>query len=68
MNPPQEYSTLLEAVGTVADPRKARGKQHEWRVLLTLICAAMASDQKSVRAMAQWVQEHTSHLSVARAV
>ncbi len=52
MDSPQEYSTLLEAVSTVSDPRKARGKQHEWRVLLTLICAAMASGQKSVRAMA----------------
>jgi predicted transposase YbfD/YdcC len=62
MDPPQEYSTLLEAVSTVADPRRARGKQHEWRVLLTLICAAMASDQKSVRAMAQWVQEHACQL------
>lgn len=62
MDPPQEYSTLLEAVSTITDPRKARGKQHEWRVLLTLICAAIASDQKSVRAMAQWVHEHASQL------
>ena len=62
MDPPQEYSTLLEAVSTVSDPRKARGKQHEWKVLLTLICAAIASDQKSVRAMSQWVHEHASQL------
>lgn len=62
MDPPQEYSTLLEAVSSVSDPRKARGKQHEWRVLLTLICAALASDQKSVRAMSQWVHEHAAQL------
>jgi hypothetical protein len=62
MDPPQEYSTLLEAVGNVPDPRKARGKQHDWKVLLALTCAAIASDQKSVRAMSQWVQEHAHEL------
>lgn len=62
MDPPQEYNTLLEAVGKVTDPRKARGKQHEWKVLLTIICAAIASEQKSVRAMAQWVCEHSQQL------
>ncbi len=62
MDPPQEYSTLLEAVSKVADPRKARGKQHDWKVLLSITCAAIASDQKSVRAMSQWVQEHAEQL------
>lgn len=62
MDPHHEYSTLLEAVSTITDPRKARGKQHEWRVLLALICAAIASEQKSVRAMAQWVYEHAEQL------
>jgi hypothetical protein len=33
----RQYSTLLEAVADVPDPRQARGKQHAWAVILTVI-------------------------------
>ncbi len=57
-----QYTSLLSALAHVPDPRKAKGKQHEWRVVLGVLCGAMASGQQSVRAIAQWVSEHHSQL------
>jgi len=56
------YTNLLEALVQVPDPRKAKGKQHEWRIVLAALCAGMASGQRSVRAIAQWVREHEEEL------
>ena len=39
----RKYSTLMEAVVDIPDPRKARGKRHAWALLLTLISAALLS-------------------------
>lgn len=57
-----QYTNLLEALAQVPDPRKAKGKQHEWRIVLVALCAAVASGQRSVRAIAQWVREHEAEL------
>lgn len=57
-----QYTNLLEALAQVPDPRKARGKQHKWRIVLAVLCAAMASGQRSVRAIAQWAKEHETEL------
>ena len=57
-----KYSTLMDAVVDIPDPRKARGKRHPWPVLLTLISAALLSGQRSGRAIGQWVDEHTVDL------
>ena len=35
-----QYNTMLIALSDVPDPRKARGKQHEWRALLAILCGA----------------------------
>ena len=56
------YSTLMDAVVDVPDPRNARGKRHPWPLLLTLIAAALVGDQHSGRAIGQWVQEHGHEL------
>ena len=32
-----QYTNLLEALTHVPDPRKARGKQHEWRIVLIVL-------------------------------
>jgi hypothetical protein len=45
MDTPQ-YSTLLEALQNVPDPRKARGKRYGWQLLLTIIVAGLASNTK----------------------
>jgi hypothetical protein len=44
------------------DPRCKRGQRFEWRILLALISAALASGQKTPRAMAEWVTEHAQVL------
>lgn len=54
----RKYSTLMDAVADVPDPRKARGKRHSWALVLTLIAAALVCGQRSGRAMGQWVAEH----------
>ncbi len=58
-----QYISLLEALAQVPDPRKARGKQHEWRIVLAVLCAAVASGERSVRAIAQWAKEHEAELT-----
>lgn len=60
---PGQYTSLLQALAQVPDPRKARGKQHEWRIILAVLCAAVASGQRSVRAIAQWAKEHEAQLT-----
>lgn len=57
-----KQATLMEYVADVPDPRKRKGKRYEWRFLLSLICAAMASGQKSIRGIAEWVMFHAKQL------
>lgn len=64
MDQPQ-YTTLTEALKSVPDPRHARGKRYAWVFLLTLIAAAMISGQKTVNAIADWVQVHADELRAA---
>jgi len=63
MDEPQ-YSTLLEALSAVPDPRKARGKQYSWVLLLTLVSSALGSGERSGHGIASWVAEHASALLV----
>src|SRR5262245_7762484 len=64
MNAP-EYSRLLDALRDVPDPRRARGRRYAWPLLLTFIAAAMASGERSVRAIGQWVAERADELVAA---
>jgi predicted transposase YbfD/YdcC len=58
-----EYTTLVEALRAVPDPRKARGQRYPWDLLLTVIAAALASHQPHGRAISQWVHEHADELA-----
>ncbi len=60
-----QYSTLVEALAGVPDPRKARGKRYPWRLLLILLAAGLASGQQTARAIAQWLRLHASELKAA---
>ena len=60
-----QYSTLMEALAVIPDPRKARGKRFCWLVLLTLLAAGLASGQQTGRAIAQWVVLHADALRAA---
>ncbi|MDQ5853255.1 MAG: ISAs1 family transposase [Chloroflexota bacterium] len=58
----RKYSTLMDAVAAVPDPRKRRGKRHPWALILTLLSAALVCGQHSGRAIGQWVEEHSVEL------
>ncbi len=58
----RKYSSLMDAVVDVPDPRKRRGQRHPWGVILTLLSAALVCGQRNGRAIGQWVQEHTHEL------
>ncbi len=58
----KQYSTLLDALAAVPDPRQARGKRHDWTFLLGVIAAAVLSGQRSAAAIAQWAHEHAQAL------
>src|SRR5919205_4443511 len=58
----RKYSSMTDAVADVPDPRKRRGQRHPWRLILTLIRAALVCGQRTGRAIGQWVTEHTTEL------
>ena len=60
----KQYSTLMDALTDVPDPRNARGKQYPWTLLLTLVCSALASGERSGHGIASWVAEHATILVV----
>jgi hypothetical protein len=60
-----QYSSLLAALAAVPDPRHARGKRHEWPVILGVIASAVLSQQRSAAAIAHWVQCHAARLLTA---
>lgn len=63
-----QYSTFVGALQAVPDPRHARGQRHAWSLILTLIVAALASNQPNGRAIGQWVSLHTEELKSLLAV
>jgi predicted transposase YbfD/YdcC len=60
-----EYSTLLDALTAVPDPRHARGQHLEWSLILGVIASAILSQQRSAAALAHWVHAHAAVLLAA---
>lgn len=58
--------SLWEALATVEDPRKARGKRHPLAAILTLAVAATLCGAEGYQAIADWGRNHGS--SMARAL
>lgn len=58
----RQYSTLLAALCQVPDPRHKKGQRFSWPFLLSLILAAVASDQHDAHAIAHWVSLHATEL------
>jgi predicted transposase YbfD/YdcC len=65
MDQQKQYSTVLQALAALPDPRHARGKQLEWSFILGVIVSALLSQQRSVSAMAQWAKQHATPLITA---
>src|SRR5215212_9520886 len=57
-----QYSTLMDALKHIPDPRKRRGKRYAWLHLLTILVAGLASGERSARAIAQWALLHADEL------
>ena len=55
-------STFMDHLAELPDPRKRRGTRHAWRVLLTLISAAVAAGCRTPHAIGQWVGLHATVL------
>jgi predicted transposase YbfD/YdcC len=58
----EQYSTLMDAITQVPDPRKRRGKRYPWPLLLTILVSGLASGYQTARAIAQWAQLHADEL------
>jgi len=58
----KQYSTLMDALDDVPDPRKRRGKRHSWRLLLVLLVSGLASGYQNARAIAHWAKLHADEL------
>jgi len=54
----QDSTTFIEQLERTPDPRHARGRSFEWRVLLAIISAALVSGQTTPRSIAHWAVEH----------
>ena len=52
--------SLREALASVPDPRKARGRRYTAATLLTLAVCAMLSGARSLYAIAQWGRDHNA--------
>jgi len=57
-----QYSTLMDALTAIPDPRKCRGKRHGWIMLVTILLAGLASGCQSARAIAHWARLHADEL------
>jgi predicted transposase YbfD/YdcC len=58
----QQYTTLVEVLKQVPDPRKRQGQCHRWMTLLTLIAAALASAQRTPQQIIRWVHSRRTEL------
>jgi len=60
-----QYSTLMDTLKEVPDPRQARGQRYPWWLLLALLGGALTSGQRTAHAMADWVRLHAVELMEA---
>jgi predicted transposase YbfD/YdcC len=50
-----QYTTLVDVLKQIPDPRNRKGRRHRWVIVLSLIAAAMASAQRTPQAIARWL-------------
>lgn len=58
----QQYTTLVEVLKQVPDPRKRQGQRHRWITLLSLIAAALSSAQRTPQEIIRWVHSRRAEL------
>jgi predicted transposase YbfD/YdcC len=52
----------LAYVKEVSDPRRARGRRYRWELVWAVICAGLASGQKTAWAIGRWAKHHAQEL------
>ncbi|HEY0606011.1 MAG TPA: transposase family protein, partial [Herpetosiphonaceae bacterium] len=55
-------TTFVDLLSQLPDPRHARGKRHDWCLILTVSSAALAAGCATPHAIAQWVSLHAAML------
>src|SRR5215212_3357832 len=58
----QQYTTLVEVLKHLPDPRKRKRRRHRFLTLLCLIVAAVASTLRTPPAIARWVHSQREEL------
>ncbi len=58
----EQSITLVPYLKAVPDTRHARSKQYELWVLLTILCVALLSGQKTVWGIVEWAVLHSREL------
>jgi predicted transposase YbfD/YdcC len=53
-----DSTTFIDQLERTPDPRRARGRSFEWRILLAIISAALVSGLTTPRGIAHWALEH----------
>jgi len=57
-----QYSTILEALGDIPDPRKARGKRHPWKLILLLVALGVLHGEETPYGISMWMKSNTEKL------
>lgn len=58
----QDSTTFMAQLQRTPDPRRARGRSFEWRILLAIISAALVSGLTTPCGIADWAREHATAL------
>ncbi len=58
----EHSTTFIDRLAQVPDPRCPRGQRFEWRILLAIITAGLASGHKTPGAIGAWMKEHAAEL------
>ena len=57
-----QYSTVLDILADIPDPRKARGKRHPWGLILLLLVLGLLQGEETSYGIGMWVEAHAEQL------
>jgi predicted transposase YbfD/YdcC len=60
-----QYSTLLDILADIPDPRKDRGKRHPWWLILLLLVLGLLQGEETPYGIGMWVQANAEQLMEA---